>query len=52
LKGKYVEDALKIDHIEIAEELNLPPVKMHLAVMAEDAAKAAINDYRKKQELV
>jgi NifU-like protein involved in Fe-S cluster formation len=38
--------------MEITEELNLPPVKIHCAVMAEDAVKAAITDYRKKQGLV
>ncbi|CAN5793289.1 Fe-S cluster assembly scaffold IscU [soil metagenome] len=51
LKGKSVEDALKIDNMEIVEELNLPPVKIHCSVLAEDAIKAAINDYRKKQGL-
>ena len=49
LKGKSVEDALKIDNMEIVEELNLPPVKIHCSVLAEDAIKAAINDYRVKQ---
>lgn len=48
LKGKTVEEALKIDNMEIVEELNLPPVKIHCSVLAEDAIKAAINDYRKK----
>ncbi len=51
LKGKSVNDALKIDNMEIVEELNLPPVKIHCSVLAEDAIKAAINDYRKKQGL-
>jgi len=51
LKGKSVDDALKIDNMEIVEELNLPPVKIHCSVLAEDAIKAAINDYRKKQGL-
>lgn len=51
LKGKSVEDALKIDNMEIVEELSLPPVKIHCSVLAEDAIKAAINDYRKKQGL-
>jgi nitrogen fixation NifU-like protein len=51
LKGKSVEEALKIDNMEIVEELNLPPVKIHCSVLAEDAIKAAINDYRKKQGL-
>jgi Fe-S cluster assembly scaffold IscU len=48
LKGKSVDDALKIDNMEIVEELNLPPVKIHCSVLAEDAIKAAINDYRVK----
>ena len=48
LKGKSVEDALKIDNMEIVEELNLPPVKIHCSVLAEDAIKAAINDFRVK----
>ena len=51
LKGKSVEDALKIDNMSIVEELNLPPVKIHCSVLAEDAIKAAINDYRKKNGL-
>jgi len=48
LKGKSVNDALKIDNMEIVEELNLPPVKIHCSVLAEDAIKAAINDWRVK----
>lgn len=48
LKGKTVDQALKIDNMEIVEELNLPPVKIHCSVLAEDAIKAAINDYRTK----
>lgn len=48
LKGKTVDEAVKIDNMEIVEELNLPPVKIHCSVLAEDAIKAAINDYRKK----
>ena len=51
LKGKSVEEALTIDNMEIVEELNLPPVKIHCSVLAEDAIKSAINDYRKKQGL-
>jgi Fe-S cluster assembly scaffold IscU len=51
LKGKSVDDALKIDNMEIVEELNLPPVKIHCSVLAEDAIKAAINDYRVKNGL-
>jgi len=49
VKGKTVEDALKISNSAIAEELALPPVKIHCSVLAEDAIKAAIADYRKKQ---
>ena len=48
LKGKSVDDALNIDNMDIVEELNLPPVKIHCSVLAEDAIKAAINDYRVK----
>ena len=51
LKGKSVDDALAIDNMEIVEELALPPVKIHCSVLAEDAIKAAINDYRVKQGL-
>jgi nitrogen fixation NifU-like protein len=48
LKGKSVDEALAIDNMTIVEELNLPPVKIHCSVLAEDAIKAAINDYRTK----
>lgn len=48
LKGKSVDQALAIDNMTIVEELNLPPVKIHCSVLAEDAIKAAINDYRVK----
>ncbi len=48
LKGKSLDDAMKIDNMEIVEELSLPPVKIHCSVLAEDAIKAAIADYRKK----
>lgn len=48
LKGKTVDQALSIDNMDIVEELNLPPVKIHCSVLAEDAIKAAINDYRVK----
>jgi len=51
LKGKSIDKAVTIDNMEIVEELNLPPVKIHCSVLAEDAIKAAINDYRKKQGL-
>ena len=49
LKGKTIEEAFKIKNTEIVQELNLPPVKIHCSVLAEDAIKAAIADYRKKQ---
>lgn len=48
LKGKTVDQAVTIDNMDIVEELNLPPVKIHCSVLAEDAIKAAINDYRVK----
>src|SRR5277367_2562274 len=51
LKGKTVDEALKIDNMDIVEELNLPPVKIHCSVLAEDAIKAAINDYRVKNNM-
>jgi len=52
LKGKTVDEAVKIDNMEIVEELHLPPVKIHCSVLAEDAIKAAVNDYRKKNGLL
>ena len=51
LKGKSVDEALTLDNMDLVEELNLPPVKIHCSVLAEDAVKSAINDYRKKQGL-
>ena len=48
LKGKSIDDALAIDNMDIVEELALPPVKIHCSVLAEDAIKSAINDYRVK----
>jgi len=51
LKGKTVDQAVAIDNMELVEELNLPPVKIHCSVLAEDAIKSAINDYRKKNGL-
>lgn len=50
IKGKTVEQAETIKNVDIVNELNLPPVKIHCSVLAEDAIKAAIADYRKKQE--
>lgn len=51
LKGKSIDDAMAIDNMDIVEELALPPVKIHCSVLAEDAIKAAINDYRIKNGL-
>jgi len=51
LKGKSIDEAVTIDNMTIVEELNLPPVKIHCSVLAEDAIKAAVNDYRKKKGL-
>ena len=48
LKGKSIDEALTIDNMDIVEELALPPVKIHCSVLAEDAIKSAINDYRVK----
>jgi nitrogen fixation NifU-like protein len=48
LKGKSIDQAMEIDNMDIVEELALPPVKIHCSVLAEDAIKAAINDYRTK----
>ncbi len=50
LKGKTVDEAGEIKNTEIVQELNLPPVKIHCSVLAEDAIKAALNDYKKKAE--
>ena len=52
LKGMHIDDAHKIKNSAIAEELALPPVKIHCSVLAEDAIKSAIADYRKKNETV
>ena len=49
IKGKTVDEAETIKNSQIVEELNLPPVKIHCSVLAEDAIKSAIADYRKKQ---
>ena len=50
LKGRTLDQAQAIKNSEIAEELALPPVKIHCSVLAEDAIKSAIEDYRKKQQ--
>ncbi len=52
VKGKTLEEATAIKNTEIAEELALPPVKIHCSVLAESAVKSAIENYRKKQENV
>ncbi len=52
LKGRTLEQAQEIKNSEIAEELALPPVKIHCSVLAEDAIKSAIEDYRKKHDTV
>ena len=49
VKGMSVDQAMEVSNKQIAEELNLPPVKIHCSVLAEDAIKAAIADYKKKQ---
>ena len=51
VKGKTLDQALDIKNTQIAEELALPPVKIHCSILAEDAIKAAINDYRQKNGL-
>ena len=50
VKGKSIDEAMSIKNTEIVEELSLPPVKIHCSVLAEDAIKAAISDYRKRKE--
>jgi nitrogen fixation NifU-like protein len=52
LKGKTIDQALEIKNTDIVEELSLPPIKIHCSVLAEDAIKAAIEDYLKKQKEV
>ena len=51
LKGMSIDDAIKLDNMELVEELSLPPVKIHCSVLAQDAVQSAINDYRQKQGL-
>lgn len=50
VKGKSLDEAMQLSNEQIAEELALPPVKIHCSILAEDAIKAAIADYRQKQE--
>lgn len=49
VKGKTIDEALKIKNTDIVQELNLPPIKIHCSVLAEDAIKSAIADYKRKQ---
>ena len=51
LKGKTLEEGLSIKNTQIVEELNLPPVKIHCSVLAEDAIRSAINDYKQKNDI-
>ena len=51
VKGKTVDQALEIKNTQIAEELALPPVKIHCSILAEDAIKAAVADYKKKHQV-
>jgi len=51
VRGKTIDQAMELTNVEIVEELSLPPVKIHCSVLAEDAIKAAINDYKEKQGL-
>jgi nitrogen fixation NifU-like protein len=50
IKGKTLDEALTIQNTQIVEELSLPPVKIHCSVLAEDAIKAAVQDYKAKQD--
>ena len=50
VKNKSINDALSLSNVEIVEELSLPPVKIHCSVLAEDAIKAAIQDYKQKND--
>ena len=52
VKGKSINEANTIQNVDIVEELSLPPVKIHCSVLAEDAIKGAIHDYRKKNKIV
>lgn len=49
IKGKSIDDAITIKNTEIAKELCLPPVKLHCSMLAEDAIKSAVNDFKRKQ---
>lgn len=52
LKGRSINDAMKIDNMDIVEELNLPPVKIHCSVLAEEAVIHAISDYKSKNNIL
>lgn len=52
MKGKSLDEAVTISNTQLAEELALPPVKIHCSVLAEDAIKAAVNDYKQKKGLL
>jgi len=52
IKNKSIDEAITLDNTQIVEELSLPPVKIHCSVLAEDAIKAAIKDYREKNETI
>jgi nitrogen fixation NifU-like protein len=52
IKGKTINEAGKITNSRIAEELALPPVKIHCSILAEDAIKAAVSDYKKKHDII
>lgn len=52
VKGKTLDEAEKIKNTQIAEELSLPPVKIHCSILAEDAIKAAINNYKEKKDAI
>jgi nitrogen fixation NifU-like protein len=51
VKGMHIDDALNLKNSEIAQELALPPVKIHCSILAEDAIKAAVNDYRNRHSI-
>ena len=51
IKGMTVEQAMELKNSQIVDELNLPPVKIHCSILAEDAIKAAVEDYKKKHQL-
>ena len=52
VKGMHIDDAVNLKNSQIAEELALPPVKIHCSILAEDAIKAAVKDYRKKHVIL